>query len=189
MIETSSAQTLGGNTVFNFLKLPNTPQLSALGGINVSQMSNDVGLAFNNPALLKPQMHAQMNAVFNGFYAGISSYNLSLAYHHQKLNTNFLGGLTYFNYGNTTGTDAAGNVLGRFHPMDWVMQLSASRSYLEKWNYGATLKFISSNYGQYNSNGLAVDVGVLYQDSVSGFSKFIFCFIAGKEHGVPVKKI
>jgi hypothetical protein len=46
------AQTLGGSSVFNFLKLPHTPQLTALGGINVSHPSNDIGLAFNNPALV-----------------------------------------------------------------------------------------------------------------------------------------
>ena len=66
--------------------------------------------------------------------------------------------------------DAAGNMLGQFRPTDWVMQLSASRTYMEKWNYGATLKFISSNYGQYRSNGMAVDVGVLYHDTATLFS-------------------
>ncbi len=164
------AQTLGGNTVFNFLKLPNTPQLTALGGINVSQPSNDVGLAFNNPALLKASMHSQLNAVFNDFYAGVTAYHLSLGYHHAKLNTNFLWGLHYFNYGSTEQTDAGGNVLGQFRPTDWVMQISASRSYLEKWNYGATLKFISSNYGQYRANGVAMDVGIMYNDTAKLFS-------------------
>ena len=182
--KTTLSQTLGGNTVFNFLKLPNTPQLSALGGINVSQISSDVGLAFNNPALLKPGMHTQMNAVFNGFYAGITSYHLSLAYHHEKLKTNFLWGLNYFNYGNTQETDAAGNILGRFRPNDWVMHLSASRGYLEKWNYGATVKFISSNYGQYNSNGLAVDVGALYHDTANLFSASLLV----KNMGFQLKK-
>lgn len=125
-----------------------------------------------------------MNAVFNGFYSGISSYHLSLAYHHQKLNTNFLWGLAYFNYGSTQETDAAGNVLGKFRPTDWVMHLSASRSYLEKWNYGATLKFISSNYGQYNSNGLAVDIGLLYHDTANLFSASLLV----KNMGVQIKK-
>ncbi|HEX2628881.1 MAG TPA: type IX secretion system protein PorQ [Chitinophagaceae bacterium] len=166
----ASAQTLGGNTVFNFLKLPNTPQLTALGGINVSQPSNDVGMVFNNPALLQPSMHSQMNAVFNDFYAGITAYHLGLAYRHEKINTNFAWGLHYFNYGQTQQTDAAGNLLGEFRPTDWVMQVSASRSYLEKWNYGATLKFIHSNYGQYRSSGIAVDVGVLYHDTANLFS-------------------
>ena len=181
---TLCAQTLGGNTVFNFLKLPNTPQLSALGGVNVSQVSNDVGLAFNNPALLKPQMHSQMNAVFTGQYAGITACHLSLGYHHQKLNTNFLWGLNFFNYGSVQETDAGGNVLGKFRPIDWVMQLSASRSYLEKWQYGATLKFINSDYGQYNSNGLAVDAGVLYFDSVQLFSASMLV----KNMGFQLKK-
>jgi hypothetical protein len=138
------AQTLGGNTVFNFLKLPASPQLTALGGVNVSHISNDIGLAFNNPALLRPSMHTQMNAVFNSIY-GISSYTLALGYHHRQLNTNFSWGLNYLSYGNITETDAAGNEYGRFRATDWVMQVSASRSYLEKWNYGATLKFINSD--------------------------------------------
>ena len=178
------AQTLGGNSVFNFLKLPNTPQLTALGGINVSQISNDIGLAFNNPALLRPEMHTQMNAVFNSLYDGISSYHLSFGYHHKKINTNFLWGLNYLNYGNIQQTDASGNILGRFRPTDWVMQLSASRSYLEKWNYGATLKFINSNYGQYRSNGIAMDVGVLYHDTAKLFSVSLLA----KNMGTQLKK-
>lgn len=164
------AQTLGGNSVFNFLKLPNTPQLTALGGVNVSQPSNDIGLAYNNPALLQPAMHTQLNAVFNSFYSGISVYHLSLGYHHVKLNTNFLWGLHYFDYGSTAETDASGNILGKFRPTDWSMQLSASRSYKEKWNYGATLKFISSRYGIYQSNAFAMDAGVLFRDTARQFS-------------------
>ena len=184
MINHLNAQTLGGNSVFNFLKLPNTPQLTSLGGINVSQSSNDIGLAFNNPALLKPEMHTQMNAVFNSFYAGIKTWHLSLGYHDQKLNTNFCWGLNYFNYGNIQQTDDAGNMLGSFWPVDWVMQFSASRSYLEKWNYGATLKFINSDYGQYHSNGMAIDVGVLYSDS----EKLITASILAKNMGFQLKK-
>jgi hypothetical protein len=179
-----SAQTLGGNTVFNFLKLPNTPQLTALGGINISQVSNDVGLAVNNPALLKPAMHSQLNAVFNDFYAGITAYHLSLGYHHEKLNTDFLWGLGYFNYGSLQQTDAAGNMMGELRPTDWVMQVTASRAYLEKWRYGTTLKFISSNYGQYKANGIAVDVGVWYYDSAKLFSASLLM----KNMGFQLKK-
>lgn len=178
------SQTLGGSSVFNFLKLSNTPQITALGGVNVSQTTNDVGLSFNNPALLKPEMHTQMNAVFNNFYGGIKVYHLSLGYHSEKLNTNFSCGLNYFGYGNISETDASGNMLGNFRPTDWVMQVSASRSYLDKWNYGGTLKFISSNYGQYSSNGVAMDVGVLYQDS----SKLFSASILAKNLGFQLRK-
>lgn len=179
-----AAQTLGGNTVFNFLRLPNTPKLSALGGVNISDVSNDVGLAFNNPSLLRPAMHTQLNTAFNGFYDGIKAYHLSFGYHHKKLNTNFLWGLNYLNYGAITQTDPSGNIYGEFKPTDWVMQLSASRSYLEKWSYGATFKFINSNYGQYRSNGIAMDVGVLYYDSAKLFSASLLA----KNMGFQLKK-
>jgi hypothetical protein len=165
-----SSQTIGGSSVFNFLKLPNTTQLTALGSVNVSVTSNDVGLAFNNPSLLKKEMHTQMNVVFNNFYAGINAYHLSFAYRQEKLKTNIAWGLSYFDYGKISETDTYGNILGLLKPTDWVMQVSASRSYLQKWNYGASFKFISSNYGQYRSNGIAFDVGVLYTDSANLFS-------------------
>jgi hypothetical protein len=64
------------------------------------------------------------------------------------------------------------------------MQLSASRSYLSKWKYGATVKFINSNYGQYRSNGIAVDVGVLYHDSAKLFSASVLA----KNMGTQLKK-
>jgi hypothetical protein len=177
-------QTIGGSSVFNFLNLPNTPQLTALGGVNVSHTSNDIGLAYNNPSLLTKSMHSQMNAVFNDFYAGIKSYHLSLGYHHQKLNTNFLWGLNFMDYGSLPQMDAGGNVLGRFHPTDWVMQVSASRKYLERWDYGATLKFISSNYGPYRSSGIAVDVGVSYRDT----AKMLSVSLLARNMGFQVKK-
>jgi hypothetical protein len=144
--------------------------LTALGGVNVSSTTNDVGLAFNNPALLKKEMHTQFHAVFNNFYAGINAYHVSLAYRQEKLKTNFQWGLTYYDYGKISETDAVGNMIGTLKPNDWVMQLSASRSYLQKWQYGGTLKYISSNYGIYRSNGIAVDVGVLFSDTANLFS-------------------
>ena len=178
------SQTLGGSSTFNFLKLSNTPQLTGLGGVNVSQTSNDLGMAFNNPSLLQPSMHAQMNAVFNDFYAGISTYHLSLGYRNEKLNTNFLWGLHYLSYGSIQETDASGNLYGELHPSDWVMQISASRKYLEKWTYGATIKFINSNYGQYSSNGIAADVGVLFHDTANLFS----ASVVAKNMGFQLKK-
>jgi hypothetical protein len=181
---TTFSQTLGGNSVFNFLRLSNTPQLTALGGVNISQTSNDVGLAFNNPALLKPSMHSQMSAVFNDFYSGIKIYHLSLGYRNEKINTNFSWGLNYLDYGKVSETDASGIVYGKFRPRDWVMQVSASRAYEEKWNYGATLKFVSSTYGQYNSNGLALDIGVLFLDTAKLFS----ASIVAKNMGTQLKK-
>lgn len=155
-----------------------------MGGINVSKISDDLGLAVNNPALLQPVMHTQLNAVFNSFYAGTKVYDLAFGYYNEKIHTNFLWRLGYFDYGRVQQTDASGNILGIMSPSDWVMQVSASRKYMEKWSYGATLKYINSNYGVYRSNGIAMDVGVLYKDSVKLFSASVLA----KNMGFQLKK-
>ncbi len=163
----SPAQTLGGNAVFNFLSQSNTAQLSALGGVNISTIGNDVGMAFHNPSLLRDGMHQQLSTSFNSFLAGIRNYSLSSAFHAEDMHTNFAVGANYFDYGNITQTDASGLVLGTFRPVDYVVQVSASRQYHERFWYGATLKYINSNYGQYRSSGVAVDLGLSYYDSVN----------------------
>lgn len=164
----SIAQTLGGNAVFNFLKQSNTAQLSALGGLNVSAPGKDVGMGFQNPALLRKDMHQQFNTTFNAFVAGIRNYSLTGAWHLEAAKTNIGIGVNYFNYGNIDETDASGNIAGSFRPRDYVVQVMASRSHKEKWWYGATLKFIHSGYGQYRSSGLAMDIALNYHDPDNG---------------------
>jgi hypothetical protein len=161
------AQTLGGNAVFNFLSQSNSAQLSALGGVNVSAIGNDVGMAFHNPALLRDGMHQQLSASFNSFLAGIRNYSLTTAFHAEDMQTNFAVGANFFDYGNITQTDASGLILGTFRPVDYVVQVMASRQYHERFRYGATLKYINSNYGQYRSSGLALDLGLSYYDSAN----------------------
>lgn len=163
----ANAQTLGGNSIYNFLKLSNTPQLTALGGINITNQTTDIGLAFNNPALLRPAMHTQTNLVFNSFYAGIKNYHFMTGCHAASLNTTFAAGINYFSYGSIPETDQAGNVLGTMRPADYVVQVSAARQYGERWHYGVTAKFIHSSYGIYRSSGVAMDLGVTYVDSAN----------------------
>ncbi|MGZ3953889.1 MAG: hypothetical protein ACXVLT_04735, partial [Flavisolibacter sp.] len=116
------AQTIGGGAAYNFMKLPATPLLTALGGVNTSYNANDVGLAANNPALLNSSLHAQVGVSFNNFLTGIKTYSLTGAHEYEKWNTIFGGHLYFVDYGSIPQTDAAGNVNGNFHPVDYVVQ-------------------------------------------------------------------
>ncbi len=160
-----NAQTLGGNAVFNFLSQPNSAQLSSLGGVNVSSIGNDVGMVFHSPSLLRDEMHGQVSASFNSFLAGIRNYSLSGAWHFNKPTTNLAVGVNYFDYGTLTQTDASGNVYGTFRPVDYVVQVTASKQYHERFHYGITVKYINSNYGAYRSSALGFDAGISYYDS------------------------
>jgi hypothetical protein len=161
----ASAQTIGGSAVYNFLHLPPTPALSAAGGVNVSYDAGDVGLALNNPALLQPALHGQVAANFNAFFNSIKAYQLAGAFHSKKWNTTFGGGIFFVDYGRLAQADIYGNELGDFHPSDFSLQLSASRSYGERWRYGLSTKLIRSSYGSYRSTGLAFDFGLHYSDT------------------------
>ena len=177
------AQTIGGSSVYNFLKLPSTPLLTAAGGVNTSYKTNEVGLSANNPALLSDNLHSQLNLSFNDFLGGIKTYSLTGAYQYDKLKTSFGGHIYFVDYGTIPQTDAAGNVNGNFHPVDYVVQVSAAKKYLERWNYGASLKFINSNYQLYTSSAIALDFGVLYSDSSNRF----FASVLAKNMGFQIK--
>lgn len=168
-IAAGKTQTLGGNAVFSFLQQPNCALQSALGGINVSAITNDVGMAFQNPALLRDGMDKQLGTSYNAFLAGIRNYSATHAWHLANAHTNLAIGANFFDYGAIPQTDAAGNILGSFRPVDYVVQAMASRTYHERFRYGMTMKYIQSAYGQYRASGLAFDVGVAYYDSVNRF--------------------
>jgi len=178
------SQTLGGRSGYQFMRFPVSAQASSLGGMNVSQQNNDISLAFHNPALLSPNMHSQMSASFNAGYDGIKQYHWMQGYRHQELKTNFAAGISYFNYGDITQTDPTGNIMGAFRPRDYIVQVSASREYLNRWTYGATLKYIGSNYGVVRSSALAADVGVLYRDTAN----FLQISLVAMNMGSVVKK-
>jgi len=163
------AQTLGGDAAFGFLNHASSTQSAALGGVNVSNISKDLSLSFHQPALLREGMNGSFTAHFNLFFAGMRVLNAQGAFYHKSSATVFSAGVQYIHYGNSMQTDAAGNVLGAFRPYDYSVQLSAGRRYLERWYYGATIKFLQSRYGAYSSQALALDFGLNYLDSSSGF--------------------
>ena len=179
----SSAQTLGGSSAYAFLKLPAAPILTAAGGVNTSYTTNDAGFAMNNPALLKSTMHGQLSTSFNAFLAGVQAYSVAGAWCHQPSQTTFGANVFFINYGDVTATDASGNSNGNFHPVDYAVQLSAAKKYLQKWSYGASVRFIHSGYQQYRSSAVALDAGVLYADS----ARFFSASILAKNMGMVVK--
>lgn len=112
-------------------------------------------------------MHALTEAVFHSLPGNIRNYSLISGYHYKKAATNLALGIQYFDYGSTVQTDASGSILGNFRPSDYAMTLMASRKYMERWRYGAALKFIHSSYGIYRSAAIAMDLSLTYTDTAN----------------------
>jgi hypothetical protein len=151
------------NAVYNFLNLPYSAKASALGGINISRIQPDIGLAMYNPALLTPAMDSWLHVSVKPYFADIKQFDFSGAKFIARKNIVVGWGVHYMDYGSVTMTDIAGNQMGNFHPNDYSLQVSASTNYLQNIHIGTTLKFIQSNYGLFKSNGLAMDIGLRYQ--------------------------
>lgn len=163
----ANAQVTGGQFSFEFLRLANSPHVSALGGMSVSNPSDDISLALQNPALMRPGLHNQLQLNYNGLYAGISSSNLAYGYHSEKIKTSFAFGLQYINYGNFKQTNAVGNIEGDFKAIDYATTFAASRSYRAHWRYGANLKFAHSALATTRATAAMMDIGINYYDTAS----------------------
>lgn len=163
------AQTIGGNPVFSFLQLPFSAQQSALGGINITTNSTDVANAWANPALLSDAQDKQFSSSYNSFLAGINQYGFMGASHLKNKPTTLAAGIHYIDYGTIQQTDAVGNSFGFFRASDYAMQIMASTKYLQYFQLGGAVKFIQSNYGQFRSNAVAVDIGLNFTDTVNRF--------------------
>jgi hypothetical protein len=157
-------QTVAGQEVFNFTNLPNCASLTALGGINISSNSN-VGLSFNNPSLLKSNYLHNNNFSFTNYFANIKCLSVSTIKNYNSIGTTLSAGINYINYGTINTTNASGNYIGTSKLADYQLQIQACKQYLNNWFYGATIKYLASNYGEYFSNGVAIDVAVSYFDT------------------------
>lgn len=178
------AQSLGGERTMQFLQLSNSAHVTAMGGLVVSNPSDDIQLAAYNPALLRPSMHNQLYVGHNFFFAGTQISTAHYASLHKKSNTMFAGGLTFLQHGNLTRTDANGTVLGNFNANEFVAQVQASRYYKKNWRYGAGIKFANSKIAEFGSMAILADAGLYYYDSTK-----LFSFAAtAKNFGAQIKK-
>lgn len=162
-----NCQTLGGSSTYQFLKMQWVPQASALGGKNISTFNNDAALFNDNPALLRLHHHGQISANFTSIASTIKGLYGAGAYYHDKWKTTFGMGIAHLLYGNEIQTDAAGNIFGNFIAFDQSIAFAASRTYGEKWFYGAAFKYINSRIGAYSSSGVAADFGLNFYDKQS----------------------
>lgn len=178
------AQVTGGRHAFEFLRFSNSPHVSALGGIVPASDGRDVAFTLQNPALLSPRYHNSLGLNYNIYYAGIGVANLQYAYHVEPLKTDFSLGVQYLNYGAFDATDIFGNTMGEVRAADYSVNLSASRQYLSRWRYGATLKYAGSRLGDRSGIAVLADVGIVYEDTAN----LLTIGLVAKNMGFTVKR-
>ena len=161
-INKSNAQTTAGNAAYNFLELPYSAKATALGGLNISSIGSDVGLAMYNPSLLNASMDKELLISVKPYFAGIQQYDLFSAQNWDTKKIAWGMGVHFLDYGNIQMTDITGNEIGTMHPSDYAVQIAASSDYIPNFRIGSSFKYIHSNYGMFKSNAIAMDIGLKY---------------------------
>ncbi|MGQ8337583.1 type IX secretion system protein PorQ [Sunxiuqinia sp. A32] len=155
---------LGGESTYEFLNLPNSARMAALGGNQVAiSDSTDLNVSYNNPALLHVDMdnHLLMNYVsyFDDVKFGYASY----AKDYGDIGT-FALGMHYINYGTFQYAETNGQRNGTFNAAEYALNIIWSKQF-GKIRTGATLKPILSSFEAYQSFGVAIDLGAAYVSS------------------------
>ena len=163
------AYSQAGTGVYQFLELPVSSRLAALGSINVSLHDNDINFAFQNPALLTSETNNVIGLNMANYLADIKFG--SAVYGRNFGDKNFFAlGIQYIDYGLFKQTTELNEITGEFTAKDMALSIMYARPLTNKITVGATLKPVYSVYETYTSFGLAADAGVSYNDSTNLFS-------------------
>ena len=173
------AQYIGsGSSAFNFLGLPVSSRLNALGGSNVSIRDGELSMAMSNPALLGERTHMVLN--MNFCYLMEKTMFASVMYGHNfgrspiekpfqgegepdKPNY-FMAGIHYLDHGRMLYADENGRLTGgSFTAKDIVIHATYARQLGEMFSVGVTLKPVYSIYESYSAFALGADVGGHFQ--------------------------
>lgn len=153
---------LGGSSVYSFLNLPNSARVQAMGGIVNALQDEDVNLGYLNPSLLNASMHNRLSMNFVDYFGGVNYGFAGYARDVEGVAT-FGGGLHYVNYGNFKRTDFTGEILGEFTAGEYCLALGGARKIDSLFTVGAQIKTIFSHFAEYNSFGIALDMGAHYR--------------------------
>jgi hypothetical protein len=165
----SATAQMGGNNTYEFLNLPVSARVTALGGNLISVKDNDLNVALINPSLLSDSMDNNMALSYINYFADVNYGYAAYAKSFKKVGV-FSAGIHYLDYGKFTRADEVGNIIGEFAAKEMSFNLAYARSILDSnFTVGATLKTIYSHLETYTSSGTAVDVGATYFNPHTNF--------------------
>lgn len=159
----------GGESAFNFLRLPYSSRAAGLGGYNISITDDDLSMSMHNPALL---INVSDKTIDLSFMTYMSGSKIAGAAFNKSFGKRSAGAVAarYVDYGKFDGYTQDNIFTGTFRAMDFELDLMYCYLLGEHWSGGASGKFVYSQYGTLNSLAIGVDLGLNYYNPDSEFS-------------------
>jgi long-subunit fatty acid transport protein len=148
-------------TAYNFLRLPVSAHVAALGGDNISLIEDDATLIFHNPALINDVSDKTINLNFMTYMQGAKTASAAFI---KAAGDRGTWGVTaqYMDYGSMKETNADNQELGTFSARDIVLGGTFAYALTNTISGGVTAKVISSHIAGYSSLAVGVDLGANY---------------------------
>ncbi|MBD5204747.1 MAG: type IX secretion system protein PorQ [Bacteroidales bacterium] len=158
-----------GNTAYEFLNIPTSSHVWALGGTNITIIDDDVTLTDANPALIGPEIDMQVGVNYM-LYMGSSNFagvrfGMAAGEHGA-----WAAGIRYLNYGSMTEYGVDGVAMGSFSPQDLVVEGTWSHDIDSRLRGGINVKMVYSNYAEYSAFAMAADLGINYYNEETDLS-------------------
>lgn len=156
-------------TTYNFLRLPVSAHVAALGGDNITIIEDDPTLIFHNAALIGGVSDKSINLNYMTYMEGTKTASASFIKAVGQRAT--LGVMAqYMDYGDIIETSIDGMRLGKVSAKDIMVGVAFQYNLSDVWSGAVSAKFISSSLAGYNSAALAVDLGLNYCTEDAGWS-------------------
>ncbi len=168
-IAATGTQAQESQTLYNFLRLPVSAHVAALGGDNITIVEDDPTLIFHNPALICTVSDMSINLNYMNYMEGCNTASASFTKSWRERGT-WAVTAQYMDYGNMREVTADNIETGTFSVKDVVVGGAFAYIFNDKLAGGVSGKFISSNIGGYNSFAVGVDLGLNYYDEDKGLS-------------------
>ena len=169
-------------TTYNFLRLPVSAHVSALGGENITLPDDDATLIFHNPSLINFVSDKTINLNYMTYMEGAKTASAAFV---KAAGERASWGVMaqYMDYGKMRQTTSENIQIGEFGAKDICIGASFAYALTEFISGGITAKVISSNIADYHSLAVGVDLGLNYTDDIGDLS----ISLAAKNLGGQVK--
>jgi len=147
--------------VFNFLRLPASAHVAALGGDNVTLQEDDASLVFHNPSLINNVADRTLNLNVMTYMQGSLTASASFTRAVGDRGTWGVQG-RFINYGEMKETNALNEQTGTFSARDIALSGTFAYGLAENLSGGITARLVTSYIGNYNALGACVDLGMNY---------------------------
>ncbi len=176
-----SVAQIGGNSSYEFLRVPVSARSASLGGSAIHINDGDITLANENPALFTEATSDKLAIGYFNYFKGMNTGFAAYAKNLNEIGT-FGFGIQHMGSGEIVKADETGAKMGTFKVSETIFKASFNRSFDSIFFIGATIKPFFANYDIYKSFALGMDIGATFTSR----NKLVTASVAIKHFGIQV---